>query len=79
MISIGSVLRQVQDPRGKQGLQHPLEALLGLILLSMLSSGKGMRAAFRLGLLCPASNLISWAFVGADLHYATKHLPQADD
>jgi hypothetical protein len=49
MISVRSVLRQVDDPRGKQGLQHPLEALLGLILLSMLSGRKGMRAAFRLG------------------------------
>lgn len=49
MKSVKSVLRQVPDPRGKQGLQHPLEALLGLILLSMLSGRKGMRAAFRLG------------------------------
>ena len=49
MISVKSVLRQVPDPRGKQGLQHPLEALLGLILLSMLSGRKGMRTAFRLG------------------------------
>lgn len=49
MISVRSILRQVPDPRGKQGLQHPLEALLGLILLSMLSGRKGMRAAFRLG------------------------------
>jgi hypothetical protein len=35
MISVRSVFRQVPDPRGKQGLQHPLEALLGLILLSI--------------------------------------------
>ena len=49
MISIKSVLHQVEDPRGKQGLQHPLAALLGLMLLSMLSGRKGMRAAFRLG------------------------------
>lgn len=49
MISVKSVLRQVPDPRGKQGLQHPLETLLGLILLSILSGRKGMRAAFRLG------------------------------
>ena len=49
MLSIKSVLRQVEDPRGKQGLQHPLAALLGLMLLSMLSGRKGMRAAFRLG------------------------------
>ena len=33
MLSIKSVLRQVEDPRGKQGLQHPLAALLGLMLL----------------------------------------------
>jgi hypothetical protein len=36
MISVKSVFQQVPDPRGKQGLQHPLEALLGLIVLSML-------------------------------------------
>ena len=49
MVSVRTVLRQVPDPRGKQGRQHPLEALLGLVLLSMLSGRKGMRAAFRLG------------------------------
>ena len=49
MVSVRTVLRQVPDPRGKQGRQHPLEALLGLVLLSMLSGRKGMRAVFRLG------------------------------
>ncbi len=49
MVSVQSVLRQVPDPRGKQGRQHPLAALLGLILLSILSGRQGMRAAFRLG------------------------------
>jgi len=49
MVSVRVVLRQVPDPRGKQGRQHPLDALLGLILLSMLSGRKGMQAAFRLG------------------------------
>jgi len=49
LISVRSVLRQVPDPRGKQGRQHPLDALLGLVLLSMISGRKGMRAAFRLG------------------------------
>ena len=34
MVSVQSVLRQVPDPRGKQGLKHPLHALLGLMLLS---------------------------------------------
>lgn len=49
MISVQSVLHQVPDPRGKQGRQHPLTALLGLILLSMLSGRQGMQAAFRMG------------------------------
>lgn len=49
MLSVRSILRQVPDPRGKQGRQHPLEAILGLMLLSILSGRKGMMAAFRLG------------------------------
>ncbi|WP_419737770.1 ISAs1 family transposase [Ruegeria sp.] len=49
MVSVRSVLRQIPDPRGKKGRQHPLEALVGLMLLSMLSGRKGMMAAFRLG------------------------------
>ena len=49
MISVRSVLCEVSDPRGKKGRLHRLEAILGLILLSMLSGRKGMKAAFHLG------------------------------
>ena len=49
MISVRSVLREVSDPRGKKGRLHRLEAILGLILLSMLSGRKGIKAAFHLG------------------------------
>ena len=42
MISLRSVLREVPDSRGKKGQLHRLEAILGLILLSMLSGRKGM-------------------------------------
>ena len=49
MVSVQSVLRQVPDPRGKQGLKHPLHALPGLMLLAMPSGRKGMMAMFRLG------------------------------
>ena len=49
MVSARSVLRQIPDPRGKKGRLHRLEAILGLILLSMLSGRKGMKAAFHLG------------------------------
>ena len=49
MVSIRALLRQIPDPRGRKGRQHPLEALIGLMLLSILSGRKGMMAAFRLG------------------------------
>ena len=49
MVSVQSVLRQIPDPRGKQGLKHPLHALPGLMLLSMLSGRKGMMAAGQQG------------------------------
>ena len=49
MVSVQSVLRQVPDPRGKRGLKHPLHALPGLMLLSMLSDRKGMMAAGQQG------------------------------
>lgn len=49
MVSVRSVLREVPDSRGKKGRLHRLEAILGLILLSMLTGRKGMMAAFRLG------------------------------
>lgn len=49
MISVRSVLREVPDSRGKKGQLHRLEAILGLMLLSMLSGRKGMKAAFHLG------------------------------
>lgn len=40
MISLRSVLREVPDSRGKKEQLHRLEAILGLILLSMLSGRK---------------------------------------
>ncbi|MEJ2327167.1 MAG: ISAs1 family transposase [Chromatiaceae bacterium] len=49
MVSVRSILREIPDSRGKKGRLHRLEAILGLILLSMLTGRKGMMAAFRLG------------------------------
>ena len=48
-MSVRSALREIPDPRGKKGRLHSLEAILGLILLSMLMGRTGMMAAFRLG------------------------------
>jgi len=44
-----SVLREVPDPRGKQGRDYRLWSILGLILVSMLCGRRGIRAAFFLG------------------------------
>ena len=42
-------MRQASDLKGKQGLKHPLSALLSLILLSMMNGRKGMKDACHLG------------------------------
>ena len=49
LANVEPILHQVPDTRGGQGRQYSLAALLGLILLSMISGRKGMKAAFRLG------------------------------
>jgi hypothetical protein len=57
MVLVRSVLRQIPDPRGKKGRQHRLEAIVGLMLLSMLSGRRGMLAAHRLGRSLPRREL----------------------
>jgi len=51
MVSILSVLQRVPDPRGRQGLLHPLHALPAPMPLSMLRGRRGAMATFRLGLV----------------------------
>jgi len=58
MISLRSVLREIPDTRGKKGRIHRLEAILGLILLSMLTGRTGMMAAYRLGRTLSRSQLV---------------------
>ena len=62
MQTVRSILRQVPDPRGKKGRQHPLEALLGLMLLSILNGRKGCAAAFRLGRSLTSKQLLRLGF-----------------
>lgn len=57
MVSVRSVLRQIPDPRGRKGRLHRLEAIVGLMLLSMLSGRRGMLAAHRLGRGLPRREL----------------------
>ena len=49
MITVQLILRQVPGPVGLQGIQQPLFAVTDLILLSLMSGRKGMKAAFHLG------------------------------
>ena len=48
-MKLRAVLQNVPDPRGKQRQDYPLWSILGLIVVSLLSGRRGMRAAFRLG------------------------------
>jgi hypothetical protein len=48
-MNLKSVLREVPDPRGKQGRDYRLWSILGLIVVSMLCGRRGIRAAFFLG------------------------------
>lgn len=48
-MNLKSVLREVPDPRGKQGRDYRLWSILGLILVSILCGRRGIRAAFFLG------------------------------
>ena len=48
-VTIEKIPRQISDPRRAKGRQHPLSALVGLIILSLLSGRRGMKAAFYLG------------------------------
>lgn len=57
MVLVRSVLRQIPDPRGRKGRLHHLEAIIGLMLLSMLSGRRGMLAAHRLGRSLPRREL----------------------
>jgi hypothetical protein len=48
-MNLKGILRQVPDPRGKQGRDYRLWSILGLIMISLLCGRRGMRAAFFLG------------------------------
>ena len=62
MISVRAVLREIEDHRGKKGRLHPLHAILGLILVSMLCGRKGMKAAFHLGRSLSRKQLVQLGF-----------------
>ena len=48
-MELKKVLERIPDPRGRQGRDYRLWAILGLILVSMLCGRRGMKAAFLLG------------------------------
>jgi predicted transposase YbfD/YdcC len=48
-LQLKTILRQVPDPRGKQGQDYMLWSILSLIIVSLLCGRRGMKAAFLLG------------------------------
>jgi hypothetical protein len=46
-ISIMEQLRQVTDPRGRQGRVYPLESLLGMLLLGALHGENSLRGMWQ--------------------------------
>src|SRR5476651_1778570 len=48
-MQLKTILRQIPDPRGKQGQDYKLWSILGLIAVSLLCGRRGMKAAFLLG------------------------------
>jgi hypothetical protein len=48
-LQLKTILRQVPDPRGKQGQGYMLWSILSLIVVSFLCGRRGMKAAFLLG------------------------------
>jgi hypothetical protein len=48
-MQLKTILRQIPDPRGKQGQDYTLWSILNLIVVSLLCGRRGMKAAFLLG------------------------------
>jgi hypothetical protein len=48
-MNLKAALEQVPDPRGRQGRDYRLWSVLALIIVSLLSGRRGMKAAFLLG------------------------------
>jgi predicted transposase YbfD/YdcC len=48
-MKLKAVLQKVNDPRGKQGQDYPLWAILNLIVVGFLCGKRGLMAVFRMG------------------------------
>lgn len=48
-LTLTDVLADVPDPRGRHGVRHPLEAVLGLVVLGLLMGRRSLAAVARLG------------------------------
>jgi hypothetical protein len=49
VLSLADVLADLPDPRGRHGVRHPLEAVLGLVVLGLLMGRRSLAAIARLG------------------------------
>lgn len=48
-LTLTDVLAEIPDPRGRYGVRHPLEAVLGLVVLGLLLGRRSLAAIARLG------------------------------
>jgi hypothetical protein len=48
-LTLIEVLADIPDPRGRSGVRHPLEAVLGLVVLGLLMGRRSLSAIARLG------------------------------
>jgi DDE_Tnp_1-associated/Transposase DDE domain len=48
-LTLTDVLADIPDPRGRHGVRHPLEAVLGLVVLGLLMGRRSLSAIARLG------------------------------
>ena len=48
-LTLIAVLADIPDPRGRHGVRHPLEAVLGLVVLGLLMGRRSLAAIARLG------------------------------
>jgi hypothetical protein len=77
VVSVRTVLRQVPDPRGKQGRQHPLDARWGRCFCRCFCRCSAVAKVCRLhsgwGAALHVSSLHAWGFAETAFLLATRH------
>ena len=73
-MQLKTILRQVPDPRGKQGQDYMLWSILSLIVVSLLCGRRGMKAAFLLGRSLSRRQKAELGFIRGTLVTEAQHI-----